>query len=316
MISIENLGFAYNGSKKQALHNVNLKIDDGDFVGVIGASGAGKTTLSCAINGIIPHHYKGDYYGKVVVNGHDVFDTDPCTLALEVGSVFQDVDSQITCPVVEDEILFGLENFGVPKDEIQKRVDWALKETGIENLRDRDISSLSGGQKQKTAIAAILALRPKILVLDEPTGELDPVASRNVFRILKDLNTTYGMTIIVIEQKIMLLCEFAKNLVVMNEGSVVYSGSVRDILRHSKELLEIGVNCPRVVTYYDELADRKLIDRSKTNVCINVAEAVSLTKKIVHESETVEQEAVPFANKNVVETVAANEVPVEGDKND
>src|SRR5574344_129761 len=262
MISIENLGFAYNGSKKQALHNVNLKIDDGDFVGVIGASGAGKTTLSCAINGIIPHHYKGDYYGKVVVNGHDVFDTDPCTLALEVGSVFQDVDSQITCPVV--------------KDEIQKRVDWALKETGIENLRDRDISSLSGGQKQKTAIAAILALRPKILVLDEPTGELDPAASRNVFRILKDLNETYGMTVIVIEQKIMLLCEFAKNLVVMNEGSVVYSGSVRDILRHSKELLEIGVNCPRVVTFYDELVDRKLIDEKETQVCINVAEAVSL----------------------------------------
>src|SRR5574344_2933621 len=217
MISIENLGFAYTGAKKNALTNISLNIADGDFVGIIGASGAGKTTLSCAINGIIPHHYKGDYYGKVVVNGKDVFDTDPCTLALEVGSVFQDVDSQITCPVVEDEILFGLENFGVPKDEIQKRVDWALKETGIEKGSDRDINSLSGGQKQKTAIAAILALRPKILVLDEPTGELDPVASRNVFRILKDLNTTYGMTIIVIEQKIMLLCEFAKNLVVMNE---------------------------------------------------------------------------------------------------
>src|SRR5574344_878759 len=276
MISIENLGFAYNGSKKQALHNINLQIPDGDFLGIIGTSGAGKTTLSCAINGIIPHHYKGEYYGKVLVNGKDVFETEACTLALEVGSVFQDVDSQMTSPVVEDEILFGLENFGVPKEEIASRLDWALKETGIENLREREISSLSGGQKQKTAIAAILALRPKILVLDEPTGELDPVASRNVFRILKELNTMYGMTIIVIEQKIMLLCEFAKNLVVMNEGAVVYSGNVRDVLRHSKQLLEIGVNCPRVVTFYDELVERKLIDEKETQVCINVAEAVSL----------------------------------------
>src|SRR5574344_125036 len=284
MISIENLGFAYNGSKKQALHNVNLKIDDGDFVGVIGASGAGKTTLSCAINGIIPHHYKGDYYGKVVVNGHDVFDTDPCTLALEVGSVFQDVDSQITCPVVEDEILFGLENFGVPKNEIAQRVDWALKETGIENLRDRDINSLSGGQKQKTAIAAILALRPKILVLDEPTGELDPVASRNIFRILQDLNKNYGMTIIVIEQKIMLLCEFAKHLAVMKEGALEYYGTVHEVLCNSEEVLKTGVNCPRVVSLYNEFVQQKMIDISKTEVCINVEEAVSIVDNIIEKN--------------------------------
>ena len=147
----------------------------------------------------------------------------------------------MTCSVVEDEILFGLENFGIPKDEIESRLEWALKETGIENLRSREISGLSGGQKQKTAVAAILALKPKILVLDEPTGELDPASSRNIFRILKDLNESYGMTIVVIEQKIMLLCEFAKKLAVIDKGSLKSFGNIRDVLKNSGELSLLGV---------------------------------------------------------------------------
>ncbi len=235
MISIENFSFSYGDSKKKALDKISMNISDGDFVGIIGASGAGKTTLSFAINGIIPHHYKGEYFGKILVNGKDVFDTDPCDIALEVGSVFQDVDSQMTSSVVEDEILFGLENFNVPKNEIKSRIDWALKEVGIENLREREISSLSGGQKQKTAIAAILALRPKTLILDEPTGELDPVSSRNIFRILKTLNEKYGMTVVVIEQKIMLLCEFARKLAVLNDGCLKFFGNVREILKKSSD---------------------------------------------------------------------------------
>jgi len=296
LIKIEKLGFSYNGSKRHALKNISLDIPDGDFLGIIGASGAGKTTLSCAINGIIPHHYKGEYYGKVLVNGKDVFETEASTLALEVGSVFQDVDSQMTSSVVEDEILFGLENFGVPKEEIASRLDWALKETEIENLREREISSLSGGQKQKTAIAAILALCPKILVLDEPTGELDPAASRNIFRILQDLNKNYGMTIIVIEQKIMLLCEFAKHLAVMKEGALEYYGTVHEVLSNSEEVLKTGVNCPRVVSLYNEFVQQKMIDISKTKVCINVEEAVSVVENII-EKKTSRKAAVTSTDK-------------------
>lgn len=278
MIQIQKLGFSYDGSKNTALKNISMDIEDGDFLGIIGASGAGKTTLSCAINGIIPHHYKGEYYGKVLVNGKDVFDTNPCDLALEVGSVFQDVESQITNTVVEDEILFGLENFGIDKSEIFQRIDWAMKKTGIESLREREISSLSGGQKQKVAIAAIIALRPKILVLDEPTGELDPVASKNIFSILRELNEEYGMTIIVIEQKIMLLGEYAKHLAVMDKGTLLYHGKTREILMHSKELLELGVNCPRVVTFYDELASLGAVNKEKDQICINIEEAKNLVE--------------------------------------
>lgn len=278
MIQIQKLGFSYDGSKSTALKNISMDIEDGDFLGIIGASGAGKTTLSCAINGIIPHHYKGEYYGKVLVNGKDVFDTTPCDLALEVGSVFQDVESQITNTVVEDEILFGLENFGIDKSEIFQRLEWAMKKTGIENLREREISSLSGGQKQKVAIASIIALRPKILVLDEPTGELDPVASKNIFSILRELNVDYGMTIIVIEQKIMLLGEYAKHLAVMDKGTLLYHGKTREILMHSKELLELGVNCPRVVTFYDELAALGTVNKEKDQICINIEEAKNLVE--------------------------------------
>lgn len=280
MIKIENLSFSYNDSKKQSLKNINLEINDGDFLGIIGASGAGKTTLTCALNGIIPHHYKGKYFGKVLVNNKDVFETDPCKLALDIGSIFQDIDSQITNSIVEDEILFGLENFGISKDEIQNRLEWALKETGIENLREREISSLSGGQKQKTAIAAIVALRPKILVLDEPTGELDPIASRNIFKLLNDLNQNYGITIIVVEQKIMLLSEFAKKLAIMKNGCIEICDSVREVLRDSEHLINSGINLPRTVSLYNELINRRLITHKK-DICINIEEATKITEEII-----------------------------------
>ena len=257
MISFENFSFSYIDAKESALKNINFQIEDGDFLGIIGSSGAGKTTLSCAINGIIPHHYKGDYYGKVLVDKNDVFETEACNLSKIIGSVFQDIDSQMTCASVEDEILFGLENFDFEKEEIKKRVNWVLAELGIENLRERDISSLSGGQKQKVAIASILALRPKYLVLDEPTGELDPAASRNIFRILKELNQKYSLTIIVIEQKIRLLCEFAKHLAVLEKGNLKFFGTVKEVLKKRNELTDLGLNHERVGKVLDALADGK-----------------------------------------------------------
>lgn len=255
MIKLDNFSFSYGDSKNLVLKNISMEILDGDFLGVIGSSGAGKTTFTYAINGIIPHHYKGEYFGKVLINDKDVFDTEACTLALEIGSVFQDIDSQMTCSTVEDEILFGLENFGFEKSEISERLEWVLKEMGIENLRDRDISGLSGGQKQKVAIAAILALRPKILVLDEPTGELDPSASRNIFRIVKELNKKYGITVIVVEQKIRLLCEFADHLAVIKNGELKFHGTVKEVLSHRDELSELGLNHERVGKLLDKLAD-------------------------------------------------------------
>ncbi len=197
MIEIQELTFKYTDSKKNALKNISLKIEKGDFVGIIGESGAGKTTFCSCLNGLIPHHYTGDFYGSVKIEGQDTFEVKPDKLALKVGSVFQDIESQIVSYFVEDEILFGLENFGVPAEQIEGRITEALEALGISELRHREISTLSGGQKQKVVFAAILALQPEYLILDEPTGELDPASSLQIFELLKKLNEEKGITIII-----------------------------------------------------------------------------------------------------------------------
>ena len=256
MIDIQDLTFTYKDEPVPALSGISLTVPDGAFLGIIGPAGAGKTTLIRALSGIIPHHYTGDYYGSVRVNGLDTVDTPLTDLSRLVGMVFQDVDSQIISSVVEDELLYGLENFGVPREEIPSRLEFALDRVGITDLRDRTIASLSGGQRQKVAIASVIALRPRVLVLDEPTGELDPRSSRQIFSLLKALNREYGITVVVVEQKIMLLCEFADMLAVLDQGKIVRQGKTREVLARSDELEALGVNCPRVTLLTRLLSER------------------------------------------------------------
>ena len=284
MIEIKELTFKYSGSKKNALENVSLTIEKGNFVGLIGESGAGKTTLCSCINGLIPHHYTGDFYGSVKIQGTDTFDIEPGKLALKVGSVFQDVDSQLVSFFVEDEILFGLENFGIPKEQIEQRITAALEALEIQELRHREISTLSGGQKQKVAIAAILALEPDILVLDEPTGELDPASSVQIFKLLQKLNKEKGITIVVAEQKIMLLCEYVKKLIVLEKGTLIHYGEIRSTLTHQKEMEEAGINCPRVLTLTSRMAEEGLVPDSYTKedrICLNAEECADFIRKVM-----------------------------------
>ncbi len=282
MIKIQELTFKYTGSKHNALENITLEIEKGGFVGIIGESGAGKTTLCNCINGLIPHHYTGDFYGSVKIDGDDTFDVDAGKLALKVGSVFQDIESQLTGYFVEDEILFGLENFGIPADQIENRIASALETLGISELRHREISTLSGGQKQKVVFAAILALEPQILVLDEPTGELDPASSVQIFALLKKLNEEKGITIVIAEQKIMLLCEFVKKLIVLEKGTCVHYGEIRSTLTHQKEMEEAGINCPRVLTLTGKMEKENLLPADCTGegrICLNANEAAEIVKK-------------------------------------
>ncbi|MDR0668644.1 MAG: ATP-binding cassette domain-containing protein [Treponema sp.] len=256
MISLTNLSFRYRGGRRDALAGINLEIPDGDFLGIIGPSGAGKSTLTYVLNGVVPHHYGGDFYGRALVNGLDTVDAGTEKIAGELGSVFQDIDGQMVASVVEDEILFGMENFRVPHEEIEGRLTAALGMAGIEELRYRTLSTLSGGQKQKVVIAAITALRPRIIVLDEATGELDPASSRQVFSFLRDLNRQFGITIIVVEQKIMLICEFAKHMAVMDRGSLILHGTVTEVLQRPDLLEEGGINIPRVTSLGKALRER------------------------------------------------------------
>ncbi|MBR3619897.1 MAG: ATP-binding cassette domain-containing protein [Clostridia bacterium] len=278
MIKIESLTFQYDGGGEPALRDISLDVEPGGFIGIIGPAGAGKTTLARAIGGMVPHHYKGDFYGSVIVDSMDTVENRMTDISRVVGTVFQDVESQIISSVVEDEMLYGLENFGIPRGEIEERLTFALRQVGIEDLRCRTIASLSGGQRQKVAIASIIALRPKVLLLDEPTGELDPGSSRMVFSLLKEMNERYGLTVIVIEQKIMLLSEFAKQLIVLNEGKIYCSGPVRQVLERAKELEGIGVNCPRVASLAISLKEAGC---GEMPVCINVDEAETMVRGLL-----------------------------------
>ena len=278
MIQMKDFSFTYKDEAKPALQEIRLSVPEGGFLGVIGPAGAGKTTLARAITGMVPHHYPGDFYGSVTVNGMDTVDSSILDLSRMVGIVFQDVDSQIISPLVEDEILYGLENFGVPREEIPRRMEDALQKVGIADLRDRSVTSLSGGQRQKVAVASVIALRPRILVMDEPTGELDPRSSRQIFSLLKELNEEQGITVVVIEQKIMLLCEFAKELAVLSEGRIVRQGETRDVLAGAEELQAFGVNCPRVTTL-SRILSRQLGEEQP--VCVNLDEAEDMVRRLI-----------------------------------
>jgi len=278
MISVKNLGFVYQGGKSAALDGINIEIADGDFVGITGTSGAGKTTFTFALSGIIPQKIKGDFYGAVTVDGVDTAEHPAEDFARKVGQVFQDIDSQMVASVVEDEILFGLENFGVPHEEIAKRVDRVLKDLGIEDLRDREIEGLSGGQKQKVAIASILALEPEVIVLDEPTGELDPESSREIFKILTDLNREKGITVIIVEQKIMLLCEYVKHMMVLDKGKIAFYGTPGDMAASIDTFKDLGINVPRVTELSAQLISEKIYDGEVT---LTVDDAEKMVRRIL-----------------------------------
>ncbi len=278
MIEIKDFTFTYRESTEPVVKDVNLSIPDGAFVGITGAAGSGKSTLTYAMNGIIPHCYPGDFFGSVTVDGLDTCDTQLTDLSLVVGSVCQDIDSQFVASIVEDEMLYGMENFGVPHKHIEERLTRALDDMGIGDLRDRPIDSLSGGQKQKLAIASILALNPKVLMLDEPTAELDPASSVGVFELLTRYAREHGTTVVVVEQKIALLSHYADMLVIVDEGRIRFSDTPTAVLSHSDELLEIGVNCPRATTLMNRLAADGIY---RGPVCRNVEEACRALAEVI-----------------------------------
>ena len=278
MIELKNFSFQYREDEAPAVAGVNLRIPDGAFVGVTGAAGAGKSTLTYALNGIVPHCYPGDFYGSVLVEGLDTCEVSLTDISRLVGSVCQDIESQFVASVVDDELLYGLENFGVPHDEVEPRIVEALDAMGIAELRERPIASLSGGQKQKVAIASILALKPRVLVLDEPTAELDPLSSVGVFDLLARYAREHGTTVVVVEQKIALLSEYADLLVVVDRGRIAYAAPPAEVLEHADELLELGVSCPRATTLANCLRARGLYAGP---VCKNVDEAVEAVAAVV-----------------------------------
>ncbi len=253
IINVDDVSFSYGTQTEQALSHISLSVNKGDFIGIIGPSGAGKSTLAACLSGAVPHHYTGTFFGSVMVDGHDTCEVSLTDVSQIVGSVLQDIDTQMVASVVEDEMLFGLENFGIPHDQIEQRVSETLETVGISDLHDREIATLSGGQKQKVAIAAILAMRPRVLVLDEPTAALDPASSTLIFETLREANRTLGITIVVVEQKVALLSEYCNRVLVLNHGEIALQGEPHEVFAHTDELRTIGVDCPRVTRIFNSL---------------------------------------------------------------
>jgi len=251
IIEVKDLGFKYAGTDFYAIRGVNLEIDEGEFVVLAGKSGCGKTTLLRCLNGLIPHFYEGEFEGRVLIDGIDTRECPPHILSQKAGMVFQNPDNQLFALSVEADIAFPLENLGLPREEIRDRVEWALKLLGIEELRKRSPFELSAGQKQKVAIASVLAMKPKILLLDEPTSSLDPVSAKNLIDAIIDLNRRHGLTILISEHRLTHLIPHADKLAIMDRGRIIYFDDPRRILK--EDVLIYGVSIPRVVEVAREM---------------------------------------------------------------
>lgn len=246
ILEIENFTFSYPQSPQPVLKDINLKVTKGEFVGITGPTGAGKSTLVSCLNGIIPHFLGGNAQGRIKLQGASIFSRSTAQISRVVGSVFQDPEAQIICTEVEQELAFGLENLGFPPGEMERRIAIALEMAGITELRHRPTAALSGGQKQRVAIAAALAMLPEILVLDEPTSELDPMGTEDIFRLLSKLNQEHGTTVIITEQKTEYLAAYASRIVVLNDGEIAMQGEPWQVFAMQEKLDTIGVKIPQV----------------------------------------------------------------------
>jgi energy-coupling factor transporter ATP-binding protein EcfA2 len=231
MIRFERVTYTYPDRGHPALRDVILDIPEGLFTLVIGPSGAGKSTLLRCINGLVPHFSGGRLQGSIGVNGLDPVQANPQVMSRHVGFVFQDPEAQFVVDRVEDEIAFALENAALPAQEMRVRVEEALDLLDLAPLRDRDLETLSGGERQRVAIAAALALHPRILVLDEPTSQLDPKSAEDVLHSLVRLNSDLGLTVVLAEHRLERVLPFVDHLVVLSEsGTVAASGPPREVL--------------------------------------------------------------------------------------
>jgi energy-coupling factor transporter ATP-binding protein EcfA2 len=253
ILEIEELSFRYPEATRKAVDSFTLDIGESEIVVLAGPSGCGKSTLLRAINGLIPHMYTGDYSGDVRVAGSSVRTSSMRDLAQTVGFVFQNPENQIFMFSVERDVAFGLENLGVPRPEMRRRVDEAIGLLGIENLSQRAPHELSDGQKQRVALAGVLAMRPRLIILDEPTSLLDPKTAMELVDLVARLRKELGTTFVVVEHRLDLLVRVADRIVVMNAGAKVLDGTPRDVL-FGEDADGYGVSVPAVTRVQKMLA--------------------------------------------------------------
>jgi len=277
IIKVSDLTYTYLGSEKPTLKEISLVIEKGEFVVLTGPSGCGKTTFCRCFNGLIPHFYGGDLKGNVIVSGLMVHDHSTSELSQHVGFVFQNPENQLFALSVEKDVAFGLENLGLQRDEIRSRVEWALEMTGIEHLRENAPYELSGGQQQRVAIASVLAMQPEVIVLDEPTSFLDPLAAKKIFEVVSRLNTQLKITIILVEHRLDLAVRYANRVIVMDNGQIVLSGHPREVFNLEKARL-IGVGIPKAIRLFQLLHEDGI---ELTHVPVTPDETAQLIREVL-----------------------------------
>ena len=235
MIELKNVSFKYELQQEKTIKNLDLHVQQGEFIGIIGKNGSGKTTLCNIIRGIIPDFVQGEISGDIIIDNKNIDDIERGEMAELVGFVFQNPFSQISGikKTVFEEIAYGLENLGVPREEIKQRVTDVIKLLKIEDLQDKNPNELSGGQSQRVAIASIIVMNPKVLIFDEPTSQLDPLGTEEIFDILKLLKSQ-NKTIILVEHKIDLIAEYADRVVAMDDGEIIFNGETHEVLSNDK----------------------------------------------------------------------------------
>ena len=249
-LKLENVNYKYPLEEKNTLQNINIEIKKGEFWAVIGKNGSGKTTLCNILRRFVPDFYKGELTGKITLEGKELKDYSQKEIVQKIGFVFQNPFTQISGVknTVFEEIAYGLENLGIEREIIISEVEKILKLLEIEKLRDKNPYNLSGGQKQRVALASIIAMNPDILVIDEPTSQLDPKGTEDIFKII-NLMANEGKTIILVEHKLELIAEYAENILVLDEGEIILSGKANEVL-NNKILLEKEIG----MTQYSMLA--------------------------------------------------------------
>jgi len=278
VIETKGLMYTYPSGTKRALEDVSITIERGEFVVLTGPSGCGKTTLCRCFNGLVPHFYGGKLEGNVLVTGLNVHEHSIYELARHVGLVFQNPENQLFALSVEKDVAFGLENLGVPRDEMKKRVNWALQTTDIEDLRERAPHELSGGQQQRVAIACVLAMQPDVMVLDEPTSFLDPLGAQRIFEVINELNKNLGITVVLVEHRLDLAARYADHVIIMDEGRVMLDGKPREIFKLEKARL-MGIGIPKATRLYQVL-EKSGVHLGK--VPITSEEATQILKEVLN----------------------------------
>lgn len=286
---LEDVSYKYPLEDREILKNINLDIKKGEFWAVIGKNGSGKTTLCNVLRRFVPDFYKGELKGRITLEGKELKDYSAKEIVQKVGFVFQNPFTQISGvkETVFEEIAFGLENLALDAEYIRKRVEETLKLLHIEELRDKNPYELSGGQGQKVALASIIAMDPEIMVIDEPTSQLDPKGTEEIFEII-DILKKEGKTIILVEHKLELIAEYAEKVMVLDEGEMILSGNTEDVLKN-KILIEKEIGIPQYAALAYRLMDEGKVKFEEIPITKEKAVEVFAHKNFLAEDSKIEE---------------------------